>query len=78
MKESFILGKLLSIFILISLNWSTQTIENFYKKHTTYLSSDKLEGRGNENRGINSLLELLNLIHCMISSLFHCLLSSIR
>jgi hypothetical protein len=51
MRKYFFLRKFLVVFILISLNSSAQTIENF-KKHTAYLSSDKLEGRGNGSRGI--------------------------
>ncbi len=50
-RKYFFLNIFLVVFILLSLNSSAQTIENF-KKHTAYLSSDKLEGRGNGSRGI--------------------------
>ncbi len=51
MRKLFFLSKLLIVFILTSINSSAQTIE-YFKKHTTYLSSDKLEGRGKGSRGI--------------------------
>ena len=51
MRKYFFLNIFLVVFILLSLNSSAQTIENF-KRHTAYLSSDELEGRGNGSRGI--------------------------
>jgi len=50
MENPFLSGKLLIVAILISLHTSGQTISHF-KKHTAYLSSDELEGRGTGSRG---------------------------